>query len=77
MKVKVVSDKKGQIVSLGYMDQPYNVEDGVAFSFGPVAEAGQTTTEVDLPDEYVSRPLTNITVADFVKRLQADLRARK
>ncbi len=75
MKVKVVSDE-GQIVSLG-IDEAYNIEDGVAFSFGPVADSGQTTTEVDLPDEYLSRPLTDITVDDFVKRLQADLRAKK
>ncbi len=72
MKVKVVTEK-GRIVSLGYMEQPYNVEDGVAFSFGPIADSGQETCDVDLPDEYVNRPLTDITLGDFVKRLQADL----
>ncbi len=72
MKIKVVTEK-GQIVSLGYMEQPYNVEDGVAFSYGPIADSGQTICDVDLPDEYVDRPLTDITIGDFVKRLQADL----
>ena len=76
MKVKVVTDE-GKVVSLGYMDQPYNIEDGVAFSFGPVTDGGQTSTEIDLPDEYVDRPLTDVTVGDFVKRLESTLRKRK
>lgn len=77
MKVQVVSDKKGKIVSVGYMDQPYNVEDGVAFSFGPLADDGQAVVELDAPDEFVGRPLTDVTLANFVERIQADLDAKK
>lgn len=76
MKVKVLSEK-GQILSVGYIDQPHNVEDDVPFDFGPVGDGGQTVSEVDLPEEYLNQPLTDVTVDSFLKRLQADVQKKK
>lgn len=72
MKVHVLYDAKGRIVSAGFIDLPYGIEDDVPFSFGPVAEDREATAELDIPDEYVRRPLTDDTLVEFVERLQAD-----
>jgi len=72
MKSYAVLDKEGKIVAAGYMDwsEP-EVEDAPFARAGPVAEAGQTVVELDVPDEYAK-----LLPADFIGRLQVDAQAK-
>lgn len=72
MEVKVVLDKKGEIVSAIYRTKPIPEEyDKLKPHMGPVVEEGQTIVELAVPDEYASYPLP-----EFVERLTADVQAK-
>jgi hypothetical protein len=73
MKCQVILDKKGKIVTFGYMDQPEleENEEAPTLRSGPVAEKNQTLVELDMPEEYIRMP-----TADFIQRLQIDIRAK-
>ena len=66
MKIQILRDSKGEVIA--------------TFERTPVAlvsmEAdvgeGEELVEVDVPNEYVSLPPT-----DFIKRLQADIQAKR
>ena len=70
MEIKVVLDRKGNIVSAIYKT-PREKEDVAEPSMGPVTEEGQTVVELGVPDTYASLP-----VSDFVERLHTDVQAK-
>ncbi len=72
MKYKVVYDKQGNIVSAGYIDRPEpEIYDSQTPRFGPVAEEGQTVSEIEVPEEMAKLSLT-----DFVESLRVDIEAQ-
>ena len=71
MKCQVTLDKEGKIVSVGYPEPEENKETPTLRS-GPVVEEEQTLVELDVPEEYTKMP-----TADFIQRLQIDIRKKK
>jgi hypothetical protein len=72
MKVHVLYDKSGNIISAGYLDRPTpETYDHMAPRFGPEAREGQQVAELELPDDYIK-----LGPSDLIQRLQGDLQAK-
>ena len=70
MKCKVILDKEGKIISIGY-DDPEETEETPTLKSGPVIEENQTVVELYAPETLKTMP-----TMDFIKQLQNDIRAR-
>ena len=72
MKCQVIVDDRGKIVAVGYGDPPeLETEEALTIKSGPVVGENQTLVELDMPEEYIRMP-----TADFIQRLQIDIKAR-
>jgi len=53
MKYHLVYDEQGNIISVGHLDMPVpQALDAMAPNFGPMAMAGQSVAEIEVPEEY-------------------------
>lgn len=73
MKIHVVFDKQGNIISAGQADRPEpEFYDYLTPRSGPQPDRGQSVAELEVPEEHLRLPL-----ADLVEILQVDVTAKR
>lgn len=77
MRSKIVLDKDGKIVSIGYFDLPeFPSPEYVTPNFGPEEVADQTRVELDVPEEHVRLPATQM-LEKLQVAIQAEMKTKK